>query len=281
MRTPDVLKSFHTLIITGASSGIGKSFLEHAVRMEPGLRYFNISRRFPESIFTPEAGLEFRHFACDLASHEQTDAMLVQLLEALAAQGPSAGPILLVNNSGFGTYGHFPAPSVERNVEMLDVNVRAPVLITGRLLPLLRARGGAVINIASTASFQPTAHMSVYGASKAFVLHWSLALREELRGSGVHVLAVCPGPTSTQFFRNAGMERAFLPDSVGQSSEQVVEATLRALAARKGLVVSGWKNKLTAFFASKLPKVLAARLAERVIAYFRPTDKDRATEAKP
>lgn len=266
-----VLQKFHTLIITGASSGIGKSFLEHAFKMEPRLKIFNLSRRVPEGIFTTDTKLAFKHIGCDLAVREQTDAAAAQLLLELQAQGPEAGPILLLNNSGFGSYGEFPDPSLERNLDMIDVNVRAPVLLTGRLLPLLRARGGAVINVASTAAFQPCATMATYGASKAFVLHWSLALREELRGSGVHVLALCPGPTSTQFFRNAGMDNAFLPDVVGQETDEVIEATLRALAAERGMVVSGWKNKVSSFLASKLPKVLAARLAAKVIAHFRPT----------
>jgi short-subunit dehydrogenase len=202
---------------------------------------------------------------------------LDELLRLLSEQGPSGGRILLINNSGFGSYGSFPEPGIARQLEMLDVNVRAPLLLTERLLPLLRARGGAVVNIASTAAFQPTAHMATYGATKAFLLNWSLALREELRGSGVHVLAVCPGPTTTQFFRNAGLQQAIIPDSVGQSAPQVVDATFRALAAGRGLVVSGWKNKLTTFLASKLPKVFAARLAARVIAHFRPTGKNTRT----
>ena len=96
-------------------------------------------------------------------------------------------------------------------------------------------------------------------------------MSEELRGSGVHVLAVCPGPTSTQFFRNAGLDRSVVPDSVGQTPEEVVETTLRALARGRTMVVSGWKNKLLAALSSRLPKPLAARIAIRVIAHYRGT----------
>jgi len=152
---------------------------------------------------------------------------------------------------------------------MLDLNIRGLVDLTGRLLPLLKARGGAIINVASTAAFQPTPYMAAYGASKAFVLHWSLALNEELRGSGVRTLAVCPGPTATEFFRRAGLQQGSVADSLSMSCESVVEASLRALAAGRSQVVTGWKNKVLAFLAGKTPKPLAARVAALVLARYR------------
>ena len=92
-------------------------------------------------------------------------------------------------------------------MEMLDVNIDAVVQLTAGMLPLMRVRGGAVVTVASTAAFQPTPYLAAYGASKAFVLHWSLALNEELRGTGVRALAVCPGPTATDFFHRAGLKQ--------------------------------------------------------------------------
>src|SRR5208282_1024485 len=172
----------------------------------------------------------------------QIHLALAQVEDFLTRRAPT-GKILLVNNSGFGAYGRFPEPSVDHQLEMLDVNIRAVVQLTGSLLPALKARGGAVVTIASTAAFQPTAYLSAYGASKAFVLHWSLALNEELRGTGVRTLAVCPGPTSTDFFRRAGLSEKSVPDAFGETSEQVVLASLRAIAAGKAMVVSGWRNK--------------------------------------
>ena len=194
---------------------------------------------------------------------------VVSQLEAHLAQAVPAGRVLLINNSGFGSYGRFPAPNLEHQLEMLDVNIRGLVQLTGRLLPLLKARGGAIINVASTAAFQPTAYMAAYGASKAFVLHWSLALNEELRGSGVNALAVCPGPTATEFFRRAGLQQGSVADSLSMSCESVVLASLKALGAGRSQVVPGWKNKVSVFFASKLPKPLIARLAAMVLARFR------------
>jgi short-subunit dehydrogenase len=126
-----------------------------------------------------------------------------------------------------------------------------------------------IVNVASTAAFQPTAYMAAYGASKAFVLHWSLALNEELRGTGVRALALCPGPTATDFFRRAGLQQGSVADSLSMTCDDVITATLQAVEARRSLVVPGWKNKVSAFFVSKLSKPLAARLAAMVLARFR------------
>jgi short-subunit dehydrogenase len=163
-------------------------------------------------------------------------------------------------------------------LEMIDVNVRAVVDLTNRLLPELRKRGGAVINIASTAAFQPTAYLATYGATKAFVLHWSLALNEELRGSGVRALAVCPGPTSTEFFKRAGLKQSAVSDRVGQTCDDVIETTLRALASGRAQVVSGWGNWFVAAFSSRLPKPWAARVGAAILAKFRMSRVSGAAE---
>jgi short-subunit dehydrogenase len=186
----------------------------------------------------------------------------------LASDAPD-GRILLINNSGFGIYGRYPEPGTTQQLEMVDVNVRAVLQMTGALLPDLRARGGAIVTIASTASFQPTPYLATYGATKAFVLHWSLALNEELRGTGVRTLAVCPGPTSTDFFERAGLTREAVPSMFGETSEKVVLASLRALAAGRSMVVSGWKNKLMTAFVTKFPKPLVSRLAGIALAHYR------------
>ena len=233
--------------------------------MNPGLWFCNLSRHAPDIIIP---GIRLNHFACDLSRPAVVERVVPVLLAALAQAAP-AGRVLLINNSGFGAYGHFPAPGLEHQLEMLDVNIRGLVHLTGRLLPVLRARGGAILNVASTAAFQPTAYLAAYGASKAFVLHWSLALNEELRGTGVHTLAVCPGPTATQFFLRAGLAPGSVAAGLSQSAEQVVWASYRALAAGRRQVVPGWKNQVAAFCVSRLPKPLAARLAAWVLARYR------------
>jgi len=191
-----------------------------------------------------------------------------EVRDFLTVDAPT-GRILLINNSGFGIYGKFPEPGTEQQLEMVDVNVRAVVQMTGSLLPTIRARGGAILSVASTAAFQPTPYLGTYGATKAFLLHWSLALGEELRGTGVTTLAICPGPTSTEFFKRAGLDEGSVPSMFGETSEKVVMASLRALASGKSMVVSGWKNKLMTAFVGLVPKPLIAWLAGLALSYFR------------
>lgn len=261
----DDLSNFTAVIVTGGSSGIGKSFIKLMQTMHPGLRFCNLSRRDPE---LKSDALKLEHIPCDLANPVSLGQAVPRVLAWLKQAAPT-GRLLLINNSGFGAYGHFPEPCLDHQLEMLDVNVRALVELTGRLLPELKSRGGAVINVASTAAFQPTAYLAAYGASKAFVLHWSLALNEELRGTGVRVLAVCPGPTATDFFRRAGLKEGSVPDALGMTSEAVVRESLAALAAGRAQVVTGWKNWLGAVLVTKLPKPWAAWLTAKVLARYR------------
>jgi len=261
----EALSSFSAVVVTGGSSGIGKSFIELLVKLNPSLRFCNLSRRIP-AINVPE--LKLRHIACDLAKAEEISRATTEVQVWLEKEVP-VGRVLLINNSGFGAYGHFPEPNRAHQLELIDVNIRAVLDLTARLLPALKARGGVIMSVASTAAFQPTAYMAAYGASKTFVQHWSLALNEELRGSGVRALVVCPGPTATEFFRRAGLQQGSVADSLGMTAEEVVMASLRALASGRAQVVTGWKNKLGAAFISKLPKPCAAWIAAKVLAQFR------------
>jgi short-subunit dehydrogenase len=273
----EALSKFGTVVVTGGSSGIGKSFIGTIGIMQPDLEFFNLSRHAPD---INDSKLKLRHFPCDLAQPLQVEAVAAQLEEILN-RGQPAGRILLINNSGFGSYGPFPEPNLAHQLGMIDVNMRALVQLTGLLLPVLRARGGVIMNIASTAAFQPTPWMATYGATKAFVLHWSLALDEDLRGRGVRALAVCPGPTATNFFKAAGLGAAPLPESSGETCEQVVMTSLRALAAGKSLVVSGWRNRVLAAMGARVPKPLAARIAAKVIARYRPLPHSTGSTSSP
>ncbi len=253
------------MIVTGGSSGIGEGFIKAIHTLNPSAQIFNLSRTNPK-LGAGEGWL--KHITADLGSAAGQEGALVVLEQHLRASG-GAGKILLINNSGFGTYGPFPEPGAERCLEMVDLNMRAPVLLTSRLLPQLLERGGAVVNISSIAGFQPTPLMTVYGATKAFVLNWSLGLWQDLRNSGVHVLCVCPGPTSTNFFRSAGFVKPPAPDWLGQNTGQVIEESLAALAAGKPLVVCGWQNKLQVAISSRLPRVLVSVLARQSLEKFR------------
>lgn len=256
---------YAAVIVTGGSSGIGKSFIECVSKLHPGVLICNLSRRVPDINLSQ---LNLRHVPCDLSKHDEVIIGADEVLRLLKSEAPE-GPVLLINNSGFGAYGVFPEPNLGHQLEMLDVNVRAVVEFTGHLLPCLKTRGGAIITVASTAAFQPTPYLAAYGATKAFVLHWSLALNEELRGTGLRTLAVCPGPTTTEFFRRAGLQQGSVADSLGQTTEEVVLESLQALARGKAQVVTGWKNKVMTAFSTKLPKPWVTRISAMVLKRWR------------
>ncbi len=249
------LKRFALVVITGGSSGIGYEFLKTIVTVGESSRICNLSRKKPEG-FPALPG--HHHIPCDVANSTSL-ADAVKTIFEIAAESPP-GPVLLINNSGFGTMGEFPAPSVGRACEMIDVNVAAPVRLAGLLWPLLLKRGGQIVNIASISAFQPTPVMAVYGGTKAFLLHWSVALDVEARRHGIRALAVCPGTTRTKFFDVAGAGGNAL-SGVVQTPEQVVRETFRAMARGKTIVVCGFANKLAMFFAARLPKLFTARAA--------------------
>jgi short-subunit dehydrogenase len=159
---------------------------------------------------------------------------------------------------------------------MVAVNVAAVVDITERLMPQITARGGAIINVASTAAFQATPFAATYGATKAFLLNWSLALREELRPHGVAVVAVCPGPTRTPFFANAGLDGTQADDAFGSDAGEVVSAALAGLARNSAVVVPGKRNKLIRVASALVPRSIAARVSGVVLGRLRQTSRTGA-----
>ncbi len=266
MPTPEAaLRNFSAVVITGGSSGIGKSFIELIANFRPELAICNLSRRKPD-INIPQ--LKVRHIPCDLSVSSQVELGIAGVTDFLATEAPT-GRILLINNSGFGVYGKFPEGGVAQQLEMVDLNIRAVLHMTGNLLPILMERGGVIVSVASLAAFQPVPYLGTYSATKSFVLHWSVALDVELRGTGVRTIAVCPGPTSTDFSKRAGVKEGLAPDAFSQTSEEVVMASLRAMAAGKSMVVTGWMNKLLSVAGSRVPKAMAARIAGNSLSRFR------------
>jgi len=223
----------------------------------------NLSRSEPDR-FSQDSRCQ--HYPCDLSDGDALEAAAGDLIRDLETR--TTGPILLINNSGFGSYGRFDQLSRDVECNMVNLNVRAVVDLTARLLPLLLARGGWILNIASVAGWQPTPFMATYGASKAFILHWSLSLREDLHGRGVGVLAVCPGPTESQFFRRAGFSDSVLPGQ-GQTADEVVDASLAALRRGRSFVVTGWRNRLLVMASTRLPRAWQGPLARVVLQRFR------------
>lgn len=225
------------------------------LNLHPKLRFCNLSRSAPAK-FSEEKSLH--HIPCDLGRAAEVEHAARQVETWL--DGTPAGRVLLINNSGFGTYGPFPEPNLATTLEMIDVNVRGTVHLTGLLLPKLRQRGGTIVNVASGAAFVPMVYTAVYAATKAFVLHWSLGLGEELRGSGVDVLAVCPGTTATRFFARAQVKPAALANRFVQSADDVVVEAMQAVGRNRNQVITGWRNRVMIGVLTKLSRPLATRI---------------------
>jgi short-subunit dehydrogenase len=246
-------------LVTGASSGIGAAYAR-ALRAR-GERVVLVARRVDrlESLARELGGDSHAIVVpCDLASPGSAQA----LRDGLEARGIAVD--VLVNNAGLGNTAPFEAQRLEAIRAMLDLNVRALVELTHAFLAGMRARGrGRIVNVASNAAFQPVPYLTVYAATKSFVLSFTEGLAEELRGTGVRVQALCPGITATEFLEVAETRRGLLVTRMPMmTAEQVVEASLRGLDAGRVRVVAGWTNRLLAFAAQRLaPRALARRVA--------------------
>jgi short-subunit dehydrogenase len=245
----------NTTLITGASSGIGETFARKLAAQQHDVLL--VARSEDKLIaLCNELGLNHniraQYVVLDLS---QPDAP-ARLLEETRERNLEID--LLINNAGFGSMGDFATLDLNRELNMIDLNVRSLVELTYLFLQPMRERGsGSIINVASTASFQPVPFMATYAATKAFVLSFSEALWEENRPYGVKVMALCPGVTETAFFEASGMKRP--PGRVIQTSEQVVEVALRALKRGKSSVISGWPNRVTVETERLVPRALILR----------------------
>jgi short-subunit dehydrogenase len=183
-----------------------------------------------------------------------------KLMADLEANGESAE--ILVNNAGFGLIGRFAELDAEREREMIDLNVGTLTDLCRAVAPqMIKRKSGAILNVASTAAFQPGPKMAVYFATKAFVLCLSEALHEELKPHGVSVSCLCPGPTRTEFGDVAGFGGNALFDRVAMNAQKVVEAGLKALDKNKAVAVPGLVNKLTASSGRFVPRSVVRKIA--------------------
>lgn len=250
-----------TALVTGASSGLGAEF---AAQLAARGHDLVLVARSEDRLTALAGRLAHRYgvrahvLAQDLAEPGAARAIAGRL----HALGIDIG--LLVNNAGFGTCGRFEGIAADRDHDQLMVNVVALVDLTHALLPGMLERGaGAVVNVASTAAFQPAPYFAVYGSAKAFVLNFGLALRQECRGRGVRVLTVCPGPVDTPFFEAIGTREAAVNGAMS-TPEPVVRAALAALDRDRAYVTPGFGNALAAHLLPRRPRALVAAFAERV-----------------
>lgn len=244
------------VLITGASAGLGVHFARQL--SATGARLVLVARRKDRiEALAAELG-NARAVALDLAEDGAADRLLADVV----AHGEHVD--CLINNAGFGLHGKVADHDPRRLRQMIDLNCGVLTELARGVLPeMLERRRGGILNIASTAAFQPGPGMAVYFATKAFVLSFTEALHEEVRGTGVHVTALCPGPTSTEFGELAGFAPR-LGDAFEKLSEQpgpVVAAGLAGLSANKAIVIPGVLNKVGAQGGRFLPRALIRKIA--------------------
>ncbi len=248
-------------LVTGASSGIGECFARALAARRHNLALVARSKDKLEvlaSKFRAAHGILAEALDFDLS----VSGAAARLVDCLRERALKVN--LLVNNAGFAARGRFWELPAGRQMEMLRLNIHALVELTYLLLPqMVKERRGAIINVSSTAGFQPVPYTTVYAASKAFVTSFSLGLQEELRPHGVNVVTLCPGGTNTNFFKASQYGTRKVPGGL-QPPAEVVEAALKALDRGGGLVISRLMNKLGVFSQRFVPRSLVVKVAARI-----------------
>jgi len=241
-------------LITGASAGLGAEFARQLARR--GTRLVLVARREDRLRTLADEVGNARVIAMDLSAHDAAE----RLVADLDAAGDEVE--LLINNAGFGQIGRFASLDAKRQREMIDLNIGTLTDLCRAIAPrMIERNSGGILNIASTAAFQPGPNMAVYFATKAYVLSFSEALHEELKPQGVHVSALCPGPTRTEFGDVAGFGGNGMFDRVAMEAPAVVAAGLAGLARNKAVVVPGAINKIGAASTRFAPRSVVRKIA--------------------
>lgn len=248
----------HTVLITGASSGIGLAIAEWFAQRRHVLI---LVARSEDKLNELAAGLKDRQgcqvhvFPSDLSQPDAPE----RLYEALHAA--RIEPDILINNAGSGSSGLFAASDCQRNQAMIRLNVESLTRLSHLFLQdRLPVGQGRIMNMASTGAYQPGPYTAVYYATKAYVLSLSEALAEELRGTGIRITTVCPGATASQFAQAAG--KADLGRAM--SAEKVARIACEGLMKGKALVIPGLQNRLAIFLSKGLPGSWTARMVRRI-----------------
>ena len=251
-----------TALVTGASAGIGRELALLLARDgHPVVLTARNEARLNEFAAELRERCDARAIviACDLSERAGPDT-LVRRIDAAGLEVE-----ILVNNAGMGAAGAFAEIPLERQLALLQLNVVSLTELARRLLPAMLARGrGRILNVASTAAFQPGPYLAAYYASKAYVLSLSNALAEETRGTGVTVTALCPGPTRTGFFANARMRESALARSAVMDAGEVARAGYEGMLRGRRLVVPGLGNQALGTLVRFAPRGLVSRAVARL-----------------
>lgn len=251
-----------TVLITGASSGIG---LEFATLFAKDGFHLVLNARNESRLqeianeLTTKYGVKITVAAKDLGIPESAD----ELTSELASAGIEVD--VLINNAGFAAYGPFNETSWKEEKDMIQVNITALTALTKQLLPgMIKRNSGKILNVASTAAFQPGPLMAVYYATKAYVLSFSEAVNYELRNTDVSVTALCPGATATNFEKRANLESSRLFQSGAMDARDVALEGYKALNEKKSLEIPGFKNKALANLVRFLPRKSVLKIVHYV-----------------
>ena len=240
-------------LITGASAGLGVEFARYCARRSDSLVL--VARRQDRlEALRAELGGDIHLVAADLSEPRAAERLMSEVAQA------GLHVDILINNAGFGGGGRFADQSLERQRQMIDLNV-ASLTETCHLAlgPMLDRGRGAILNVASTAAFQPGPGSAVYFATKAYVLSFTEALHQELKGTGIKVSALCPGPTATEFGAVAGYQGQQLK-RFKAPADAVVKAGMEGLERNRAVVIPGLANKAGAQASRFLPRAAVRRL---------------------
>jgi short-subunit dehydrogenase len=248
------------VLITGASSGIG---LEFARQLHSrGANVVLLARR---KALLEKYCAEFNAQRPDSAIALPADLTCSDGLSAVLRYIGETRIDILINNAGRGSFGYFHSSNISEEIALVKLNIEAPLRLTRVVLEQMKDRkSGAIVSVSSIAGIQPLPYMATYGATKAFELFHSMALRQELKEFGVRVVTVCPGPTETEFFgvaRVPGTATGGRRDPV----ETVVSQSLRALVKNRPLVVTGFRSKLMALGSRLAPKELSSWAVKKML----------------
>ena len=241
-------------LITGASAGLGVEFAKQCAAR--GDEVILVARR-KDRLNKLAAELGKAHvIAADLGKPNSPAKLLAEI------KSRGLWVRTLINNAGFGLRGRFDALALDRQLEMIDLNIRSLTNLAFVALDNMRAHGGgAILNVASTAAFQPGPNMAVYFATKAYVLSFTEALHEEWKDRGIKVSALCPGPTRTEFGDVAGIKTLGSFDRLAMEAEPVVRAGLEGLDRNQAVVIPGVPNKIGAWSTRLAPRSTVRKIA--------------------
>jgi short-subunit dehydrogenase len=244
-------------LITGASSGIGYELAKLFGKDQ--YRLVLVARDFTKTDTTVFAD-DTIYIQTDLSNDTGTAEVIARInSEQLTIH-------TLVNNAGFGEYGLFATSDIQRQLQMIDLNVRALTELTHTYLPhMLMQKDGAILNVASTAAFQPGPLMSVYFATKAYVLYFTEGIAEEVSGSGVHVTALCPGPTQSNFIKASHMHKSKLVyNKKLPTAEEVAIFGYKALQSGRVVAIHGFFNRCLVLLNRFAPRFLIRKIVKQL-----------------